>query len=235
MKAIFKRELSSYFNSPLIYIILSVFLVISTLFFMMYNMLGASPDLYSVFYSMNTILLFLVPMITMRLFSEEKTQKTDQLLLTSPNTITSVVMGKFLSALVVYWLMISVTILFAIIIAMFTNFDFKSFFVLYTGAILMGAAFISVGLFISSAIGNILTSALATFGLLMVFYYAEMIPLLFGRPEFLTKIFSFFSLSARFDDFIMGLLSLDGIIYYLSFAGVFVFLTIRVIDKKRWS
>jgi ABC-2 type transport system permease protein len=70
MKAIFKRELSSYFNSPLIYIILSVFLVISTLFFMMYNMLGASPDLYSVFYSMNTILLFLVPMITMRLFSE---------------------------------------------------------------------------------------------------------------------------------------------------------------------
>ena len=235
MKAIFKRELSSYFNSPLIYIILSVFLCASSLFFMMYNMFSGSPDLYNVFYGMNTILLFLVPMITMRLFSEEKTQKTDQLLLTSPNTITSVVMGKFLSAFLIYAIMISVTVIFAVIIAIFTNFDVKSFLVIYTGSLLLGAAFVSIGLFVSSAIGNVLTSALVTFGILMVSYYAEMIPQLLGNPALLTKIFSFISLSSRYEDFVMGLLSIDGIIYYLSFAGIFIFLTIRIIDKKRWS
>lgn len=235
MKAIFKREMSSYFTSPLIYIIISVFLCVSSLFFMLYNMISGSPDLYNVFYSMNTMLLFLVPMITMRLFSEEKTQKTDQLLLTSPNTITSIVMGKFLSAFVIYAVMISVTIIFAVIIAIFTNFDVKSFFVLYIGALLLGASFVSIGLFVSSAIGNMLASALSTFGLLMLAYYAEMIPQMLGNPALLTKIFNFFSLSSRFEDFVMGLLSIDGIIFYLSFTGIFIFLTIRVIDKKRWS
>lgn len=235
MKAIFKREISSYFNSPLVYIIMCVFLIVSSLFFMMYNMIGASPELYNVFYNMNTILLLLIPIITMRLFSEEKNQKTDQLLLTSPNSITSIVMGKFLSAFLIFALMISVTIIFALIVAIFTTFDVKSFVVLFIGELLIGASFVSVGLFISSAIGNVLTSALATFGLLMVFYYADMVPVLFGNPALLTKIFSFFSLSARFGDFVIGLISIDGIIFYLSFISVFIFLTIRVIDKRRWS
>lgn len=235
MSAILNRELKSYFNSPLVYILFSVFLVISFIFFMLYNVLYGNPGLLPVYYNLNTIFVFLVPIITMRLFSEEKTQRTDQLLLTSPNTITSIVMGKYLSAFIIYAIMLSVTVIYAIIIACFTSFDFLSFAVLYLGGLLIGAAFVSVGLFVSSVTNNLITSALVSFGMLMIFYYAEMIPSFFGNPEWLTNIFGFFSLSARFDNFGMGLLAFDSIIYYLSFAAIFVFLTIRMIDKKRWS
>lgn len=235
MKAILNRELKSYFNSPLVYILYSIFLVISFIFFMIYNIMYGNSSLLNLCYNLNTIFVFLVPMITMRLFSEEKTQKTDQLLLTSPNTITSIVMGKFLSAFVIYSVMLSVTVLYAIIVACFTSFDVMSYLILIIGELLLGAAFVSVGLFVSSISQSIITSALVSFGLLSVFYFAEMIPAIFGNPEILTKIFGFFSLSLRFNNFGIGLLAIDSIIYYLSFAAIFVFLTIRMIDKKRWS
>ena len=171
----------------------------------------------------------------MRLFSEEQTQKTDQLLLTSPNSISSIVMGKFLSAFLVYALMMSLVVIYGIIISVYTTFDVVAFLFLYIAELLIGAAFVSVGLLVSSVSTSIAMSSLVTFALLIIFYYCEFIPALFGNPEFLVKMFSFFSLSYRFSGFTMGLLSWDSVIYYLSFAGIFVFLTIRLIDKKRWS
>lgn len=235
MNAIFQRELKSYFNSPLIYILMSLFLVVSFIFYIMYNILYSNTSLMYVMYNINTVFIFLVPIVTMRLFSEEKTQKTDQLLFTSPNSITSIVMGKFLSAYVVFVMMMSLVIIYAFITACFAPFDFASFLILYVGELLVGAAFVAVGLFVSSVSTNLIISALVSFGLLLIFYYSEMIASIFGNPEWLTKIFGFFSLSIRFDNFGMGLLAWDSIIYYLSFAGIFIFLTIRMIDKKRWS
>ena len=235
MNAILKRELKSYFNSPLIYILMSLFMIVSFIFFVLYNVMYGDTSLMYVFYNINTVFTFLVPIITMRLFSEEKTQKTDQLLFTSPNSITSIVLGKFLSAFVVFVMMMSIVILYAFILACFTTFDFASFAILYTGELLVGAAFVSVGLLVSSISANLIISAIVSFGLLLVFYYSEMIAGIFGNPEWLVKIFSFFSLSMRFDNFGMGLLAWDSIIYYLSFASIFIFLTIRIIDKKRWS
>ncbi len=235
MKAIFKRELNSYFNSPLIYILMSLFLVISFVFFILYNVMYGYTTLLYVCYNINTVFVFLVPIITMRLFAEEKTQKTDQLLFTSPNSITSIVMGKFLSAYVVYALIMSIILIYAFIISCFAPFDFTSFLILYVGELVLGAAFVSVGVFVSSVSNNLIISALVSFAMLIVFYFSEMIPNIFGNPSWLINIFSFFSLSIRFDNFGMGLLAWDSIMYYLSFAGIFIFLTIRMIDKKRWS
>lgn len=235
MNAIFQRELKSYFNSPLIYILMSLFLVVSFIFYIMYNIMYSNTSLMYVVYNINTVFIFLVPIVTMRLFSEEKTQKTDQLLFTSPNSITSIVMGKFLSAYVVFVMMMSLIIIYAFITACFATFDFASFFILYVGELLVGAAFVAVGLFVSSVSTNLIISAIVSFGLLLLFYYSEMIANIFGNPEWLTKILGFFSLSIRFDNFGMGLLAWDSIIYYLSFAGIFIFITIRMIDKKRWS
>ena len=236
MKAIFNRELKAYFDSPLIYILMSLFLVVSFILFMLYNIfMYRTSSLVNVAYNMNIMFVFLVPMVTMRLFSEEKTQKTDQLLFTSPNSITSIVMGKLLSAYVVFVMMMSVILIYALIGAIYSSFNFGAFFVLYLGELLLGMAFVSVGLFVSSVSTNLIISALVSFGLLLVFYFSDMIPAIFSNPEWLVKIFSFFSLSYRFDNFSMGLLSWESIIYYLSFAGIFVFLTIRMIDKKRWS
>ena len=235
MKAIFKRELNSYFNSPLIYILMSLFLVISFVFFILYNVMYGYTTLLYVCYNINTVFVFLVPIITMRLFAEEKTQKTDQLLFTSPNSITSIVMGKFLSAYVVYALIMSIILIYAFIISLFAPFDFTSFLILYVGELILGAAFVSVGVFVSSVSNNLIISALVSFAMLILFYFSEMIPNIFGNPEWLYNIFSFFSLSVRFDNFGMGLLAWDSIMYYLSFAGIFIFLTIRMIDKKRWE
>ena len=235
MLAVFNRELKSYFNSPLIYILMSLFIVVSFIFFMIYNIMYQESSLMYVVYNINTVFVFLVPMITMRLFSEEKTQKTDQLLFTSPNSITSLVMGKFLSAFVVFAMMMSVIIIYAFIVSIYVPFDIKSFLILYMGELLIGATFVSVGLFVSSVSNNLIISALVSFGMLLIFYFSEMIPGIFGNPEWLLNIFSFFSLSFRFDNFGLGLLAWDSIIYYLSFAGIFIFLTVRMIDKKRWS
>ena len=235
MKAILNRELKSYFNSPLVYILFSIFLAISFIFFLLYNIVYGNPGLLNLCYSLNTIFVFLVPIITMRLFSEEKTQKTDQLLLTSPNSITSIVMGKFLSAFFIFCVMTACTFIYAIIISCFVKFDFTAYFILLFGELMLGAAFVSVGLFVSSVTNSIITSALVSFGLLVLFYFSELVPSIFGNPELLTKIFSFFSLSFRFNNFGIGLLGIDSVIYYLSFTAVFVFLTIRMIDKKRWS
>lgn len=235
MKAILKRELKGYFSSPLVYVIMCIFLLVSTMYFFMYNMYGGSPELTSIYFNLNTVALFLVPILTMRLFAEEKTQRTDQLLLTSPNSISDIVFGKYLSALIIYIIMVSYTLIFAIIIDLLTTFDWPSFLILYAGAVLLGCAFISIGLFVSSALGNMVVSALVTFGILMVTYFANLIPTIFGNSKLLTTIFGFFSLSSRYESFAMGLLSLDSIIYYLSFSGIFIFLTIRVIDKKRWE
>ncbi len=235
MKAVFLREIKAYFNSPLMYILMSLFLIVSFIFYLMYNILNQYASMMPVMYSMNTMFLFLVPMLTMRLFSEEKTQKTDQLLFTSPNSITSLVMGKFLSAFLVFAVMMSLVIIYAFITAIYGNLDIASFLIMYIGELLIGASFVAVGLFVSSVSTNLIISALVSFGLLLVFYFSEMIPGMFGNPEWLVKIFSFFSLSYRFDNFGMGLLAWDSIFYYLSFAGIFIFLTIRMIDKKRWS
>lgn len=235
MKAILLRELRSYFNSTLIYIVISVFLIISGIFYMLHNMMTGNPELLYMYYNLNTVFLFIVPMITMKLFSEEKSQKTDQLLLTSPNTITSIVLGKYLSALIVFIVILAFSFMYGIITSVFTNFDYISYFVLLLGELLLGAAFISVGLFVSSVIGNMVTTAFVTFGVLMVTYYSNMISELFGNPKLLSTIFGFFSLSRRFDNFGIGLLAIDSIIYYLSFAAIFIFLTIRAIDKRRWS
>ncbi len=214
---------------------MSLFLIVSFIFYLMYNILSQYASMLPVIYNINTIFLFLVPILTMRLFSEEKTQKTDQLLFTSPNSITSLVMGKFFSAFLVFVMMMSLVIVFALITAVYGNLDFAAFLIMYIGELLIGACFVSVGLFVSSISTNLIISAIVSFGMLLVFYFSEMIPGMFGNPEWLVKFFSFFSLSYRFDNFGMGLLAWDSIFYYLSFAGIFIFLTIRMIDKKRWS
>lgn len=235
MKAIFNRELKAYFNSPLVYILISIFLIVSFVFFVIYNIMHRDSSLMYVVYEMNKVFVFLVPIITMRLFSEEKTQKTDQLLFTSPNSITSIVMGKFLSAYMIFVMLTTVLFIYALIVAVYSTLNIGAFLILYIGELLIGLAFVSVGLFVSSVSTNLIISALVSFGLLLVFYFSDMIPAIFGNPQWLVNIFSFFSLSFRFDNFGMGLLSWESIIYYLSFAGIFVFLTVRMIDKKRWS
>jgi len=236
MKAIFKRELRAYFTSPLIYVILSVYLIYSTIMFYLYNVIVYhTPELLTLFMNCNFLMHLIVPFITMKLFSEEKTQKTDQLLLTSPNSVTSIVLGKYFSAVVITALLSIITIIYAFIVDIVTVFDWPTYFMLLLGANLLNMALLSVGLFISAIFGNMVVSALVTLGVMLVIYFSNMISMISGGTGFMGYVFGLIDLSGKFDDFAIGLLSIESIIYYLSFATVFIFLSVRAIDKKRWS
>lgn len=235
MKAIFKRELKSYFTSPLIYIIISVYLIYSMIMFSNMNVSSHSPELIGLIMSCNFLMHLLVPFLTMKLFSEEKTQKTDQLLLTSPNSITSIVMGKYISAVVIATIMTVTVAVYGIVISCVTTFDWSAFLLQLVGSLFINVALVSVGLFISAVFGNMIVSALVTLGIMLFINNISLIESYISGSKMLTGLYRLIDLTGKFNDFYMGLLSIESIVYYLSFAAIFVFFSIRAIDKKRWD
>ena len=149
MVAVFKRELKSYFTTPVGFIILAAFYFFLGLYFEMIYSYG-SPDVPYVINVMYSIAIFATPIITMRLLSEDRRQKVDQVLFTSPVTITGVVMGKFLAALALYAIAFAPTVIFEIIVASYVSVNLLTFLYSLLGALLLGAALIAIGMFISS-------------------------------------------------------------------------------------
>jgi ABC-2 type transport system permease protein len=287
MIAIFKRELRAYFLTPMGYIYMGFFLLLMGIFFTFGNLFSGNPQFNGFLGSMLFIYLFAIPLLTMRLFSEERRQKTDQLLLTSPVSVAEIVLGKFLAALALFLMTLAVTVLYAAVIAVFGDLAPGETFSAYLGFIFLGASYISVGIFVSAGTENQITAALVSFftllviwlidpvtqifptgiqsgliaagvlaALLCVFLYlntrnlfimlgaviisgALIAALYFFNREifngFIRKFFSWFSLNQRYDNFTRGILKLDSLVYYLSFTGLFLFLTAQFIEKRRWN
>jgi ABC-2 type transport system permease protein len=288
MFAVFKRELRAYFSSPIGYVVIGLFLFLSGIFFAATNLLGASPDFNSILSTMAFIFLFLVPILTMRLLTEEKRQHTDQMLITSPLSVTAIVVGKYLAAVAVYLITLLVTVLFPLMMSFFALLGLEWWKILggYIGLFLLGAAFIAVGLFFSSLTESQIVAAVATYTALLVMWIIDaltrMVPTgwLYGLgfvamvavalalvvwlstrsiaatavtavvlgaaiavvavlnktlyDGLIAKVMGWFSLLKRYEDFNLGILGLSPVVYYLSFSAAFVFLTVRMIDRKRW-
>lgn len=235
MSAIFKRELKAYFTSPLGYIFVGVVFALSAYYFWYVLSLQYNYIEY-VFSSMFTVVTMIIPLLTMRLLSEEKKLKTDQLLFTAPVNITGVVLGKYLAALVVYIIGISCTILFQIVLAVYAVPDWNIFLGNYLALLLVGAAFVAVGLFISALTENQIVAAIGTFAVVLLVWMFDMIAsVLPAELGFLATVLNALSFSTRYNDFVSGLLDLSHILFFLSFAAAFIFLTVRVLEKKRWS
>ena len=165
MTAIMRRELLAYFSSPIGYIFLAVFYIFAGFYFTATCLLSNSTDMSYVFNSMFTIVLILVPLLTMRLFSEDKKHKTDQALLTAPVSLTGLVLGKFLAAVAVYLLSLAVTLVYAVVIAIYAPPGWPQVMGNFIALLLMGMAFISIGLFVSSLTENQLIAAVGTFAI----------------------------------------------------------------------
>ncbi len=234
MVAVFKRELKSYFYSPIGYIFIGFFLLLSGYFFAAGNLMQGMADLKMIFGNMSIVFLFLVPILTMRLISEEMKSKTDQLLLTSPITLSGIVIGKYLAALAVYFISLLITFVYPIILFIYSKPAIGEILSGYLGFFLMGASFIAVGLFISSLTENQVISAVSSFGVLLLLWLIDWIVPFIQNP-LIGKAIGWFSILKRFEDFTMGILNLSPIVYYISFTAAFVFLTVRVLEKKRWS
>lgn len=234
MTAIFKREFKAYFTSPTGYIFLGFSLLLAGWFFAAGNLSTSSADMSSFFSSLGIIFIFLVPMLTMRLIAEDKRNKTDQLLLTSPITITKIVLGKFFSAISLFGISLLVMCIYPCIMLIYGQPPIGNIVALYIGFFLLGTSLLSIGLFISALTESQITSAIVSFGVMLLLWLADWVSNTLGNP-IATTIIGWVSVLKRFEEFTIGILNLSSIVYYITFSAIFVFLTIQVIEKKRWS
>ena len=233
MRAVFKRELRAYFTSPLGYVILGIML-----FFLGngFSMLLSSDygNISYLFYYVNTYTMLIPPLITMRLFSEERRQKSDQLLFTAPVSITRIVLGKYLAAFTLFSICFAITLVFEIIFAALTEVNVLMYISSLIGTALLGLSLLAIGTFISSITESQIIAAIlgiiSSLGIMMLDYIGNLF-----SGSFLTSLFGYLSFTTRYNTFNSGIIDFSNIIFFLSVSALFIFLTIRVHEKKRWA
>lgn len=234
MSAIIKRELSSYFNSAIGFIVLAVYFFFSGWFFYFYCLYFDSSSLSNVFSGMILIMVFLVPLMTMKSFAEEKRQKTDQALLTSPVSLFEIVMGKFIGAYILYLMCNAIFLVYALLVSLYTAPDWVAILTMLLGMLLMGAALIAIDLFISALTESQSVAAIFSIGAGLLIY---MLDTLASHVEwdFIKQILFSISFSRQFSAFSYGVITLSGVFFFLSVTAGFLFLCGRVLEKRRWS
>jgi len=237
MTAIFKRDFTAYFTSAIGYIYIGAYILILNLMFYFGNALGSSSSLADLFSFMLLVMMFITPILTMRVFSEDYKQKTDQLLYTTPVSMLSIVMGKFLSSLAVFLCLLILTLIWPFTVAIFGENNVAEVTGNYVGMLCIGAAYIAMGVFISSLTENQVIAAVGALCLFIALYLLELVAMIFyssgALPMFVMRIFLFISIFGRYGEITGGLLSLDSIIFFLSVCAFFLFLTVRVLEKRR--
>ncbi len=234
MIAIFKREMKSYFTSPIGYVYVCAYLFAMALFFKMYTLDQGISNVVYFFGGSLIIYMFLVPILTMRLFSEEKKSKTDQILLTSPVSVTGIVMGKFAAAYSVFLIGLIPTCVSMIFLNHYAPISLGLTLGNYIGIMLLGMAFVALGCFLSSVTESQVVAAVLSFTVLMSLYFLDTLATSINSV-IVSQIVSFISVYERYADFTSGLFSLSSVVYYLSVTVIFLFLTVRMIEKRRWS
>ncbi|MDR0602665.1 MAG: ABC-2 transporter permease [Treponema sp.] len=234
MKAIIRRELSAYFNSPIGYVYLGVVYLLSGYFLLFGVLLANSSVLTPVFQVLMTIIMFLTPILTMRLMTEDKRHKTDQILLTAPISLGGIVAGKFFAAALVYIAGISVTLVYAIALSFLARMNWTVIWGNYIGLLLLGFAFISIGQFISSLTENQAIAAIGGFVVMLAIFLLDSLPQIIPNQK-IAAFMSSLSLLKRYTPITNGLLGPANLFYFASVCVAFLFLTTRVLEKRRWS
>jgi len=249
--AIANKELRSYFASPIAYIVIGLFALLYGYFFvtllayfirmsMQMGQFGQGPQTANVnqqlirglLQNVTILVLFLMPMVTMRAYAEEKRSGTIELLLTSPLTDFQIVMGKFLGALALWAIMLAVSLIHIGILFLYGNPEWKPIVTAYLGLLLLGGCFISVGLFISSLTKNQIVAGMVTFAVFLMLWIITWIGS-FSGPT-MDKVTSYLSIIDHFDDFSKGVIDTTHLIYYISFMTFGLFLTAKSVDSERW-
>ena len=233
MLAIYKREMKAYFITPLGYVFLGVFLLVSGFVFCFTTLYQMTSDLTEYFSTMLLCFVILLPLLTMKLFTEEKRARTEQLLLTSPVSVFSVVSAKFLAA---YTMFAGATVfsgLYFIFLSFFGNVQIGLLFGNLLAILLIGMAFIAVGVFVSAVTESQLSAAILTIGILLGFMLlsavTDYIP-----AAWLRFVLTSLSVFYRFQNFAHGIFDIAGLVYYLSITVLFLALTVRAVDRRRW-
>ena len=184
------------------------------------------------FLNVSVILLFTLPLITMRTYAEEKRSGTIELLLTSPLTDFQIVMGKFLGGLVLYVAMLAVTVVHIGFLFALGNPEWRPVAAGYLGLLLMGGCFLSLGLFISSLTKNQIVAGMMTFAVFLLFWVINWIATFMGPTT--QNVLNYLSITDHLGDFARGVIDTKHLVYYLSFIAFSLFLTVRSVDSERW-
>jgi len=254
MKAIWsitKKELLSYFTSPIAYIVISIFVLLSGFFF--YSLvwwfntqaiqMSQNPYYFQqininqmvfapLFHNLSIIMLLMLPLLSMRLFSEEKKMGTEELLFTSPLSVIQIILGKYLASLIVLSAMLFLSAIPTIFTFIYGNPEPLPYLLGYLGLFLLGAAFLGLGVFWSSLTENQIISAVLTFGTLLLFWVLSWAG--YSARGLWQDVLNYLSFFEHFDDMTKGILDTSHLVYYLSFAFFGLFLTHSVIQFRRW-
>ncbi|MBR2879388.1 MAG: ABC-2 transporter permease [Oscillospiraceae bacterium] len=234
MTAVFKREVRAYFQSPLGYVFIAVMYFFTAYYFFTYNLYNNTTDMSALFNQLFSVVLFLVPILTMRLMSEDKRARTDQLLLTAPVSRIGIVLGKYFSALCVYLVAISASLLMAVVLSVYGTPDWPVIIGNIIGLILLGAALIAICMFLSSITESQVIAAVSGFAVSLFLVLVDAL-IYVVSGELFQKIFSYMSFNGRYNGFTIGIIDFSNVLFFLSIAAMFVLLTAAVLEKRRWS
>ena len=234
MGAIYRREMQSYFYTPAAYVFLGVFLALSSIFFGVTNLASRSGNLLSLLAQLSYLWMLLSPILTMRLIAGEKRQHTDQMLFSSPCPLTGLILGKFFAACTVLLIAVGATGMYALIVAVYGTLYLGETLVGYLGLILQGCAFIALDLFVSCFARSQMTAAVAGVGANLLVWLSDVLASAVTM-RWLSDALNFISLYQRFAPFVRGQLSLSNVLYNLLFMGIMLFLSVRVLDGRRWN
>ncbi len=230
--AITRRELLSSFSSPVFYVIAAVALCLYGFFFTMIATSSGEAHLRYLYHNIYVTLLFMGPLLTMRLFAEEKKMGTFELLMTSPITLLELVIGKLLGVALTFGVIIAISIEFPLFLLAYGKPDIGPLLTGYLGLILMGVSFLAIGLFTSSLTDNQIVAAVLSFGILLFLAVINWASQSAGGA--IGTFLGGLSVFERFESFAKGVLDTGDILFFLSLTGIFVFLTVRSLDWKRW-
>ncbi|NLM19779.1 MAG: ABC transporter permease [Clostridiaceae bacterium] len=224
MKYVLKKELLSYFNNLSGYIYISLFFSVNSYYFVVSNLMAGQNNVAEYFQSMSTTIMFLIPILTMKVYSEEKKHKTDQLLFTLPLNIYSLMLAKFLATFIIFLMGVFSTILFVVILSFFGQVDYLIVLSSYLGIILAGSSFLSFGIFISSLTENQATASIITFSILFFFNIVVYAKNYINNPIVL-KTIDVIAIFERYKLFTIGIFDFEAVVYYLSIVFLFFSLT----------
>ena len=235
MLAIFKREMRSYFTGVIGYVFLVLFLAVGGLLFCYTTLYSMSSSSSSYFLLMLLFSAVVLPLLTMKSFSEERKLRTEQLLLTSPVSIPSMVMGKFLASYVIFAGALVFNSLYFLILLPYAQVKIATVIGSLIALLLVGLVFIAIGLFVSSLTENQLTAAIGTIAIILVLLAIGFVNTLIPSNYAIRFVFDAISIFTRFQNFTNGIFDVASFVYYISVAAVFLYLTIRIYDRRRYN
>lgn len=237
MLAIYKKEMRGFFTTSIGYIFLACALLVAAVLFSVTTVFSGTADMSVYFASLILVLMVFLPILTMKSFSEEKRTKTEQLLLTSPVSTTQMVLAKFLSAFTMLVIFLSLSFIFVIPIFSYipegSSFNMALVFGNIIALLLVGMCFIAIGVFVSSLTENQFAAIVITVVILLGMFVINLFNSVISVYA-IRVILDWFSIYSRYQAFTYGLFDIGALIYYISITGVFIFLTVRVFEARKY-